>query len=125
MMTEQELRELLPELEPEMITELAGKGSLREFTENELLMKTGQYFRSMMIVVQGLVKVFREDDEGNEYFIYYLHPGEACALSMVCALRQEKSEVMARAVSDVTVISVPLDQIDGWMSRYKTCRQAQ
>ena len=119
-MTEQELRELLPELEPEMITELAGKGSLREFTENELLMKTGQYFRSMMIVVQGLVKVFREDDEGNEYFIYYLHPGEACALSMVCALRQEKSEVMARAVSDVTVISVPLDQIDGWMSRYKS-----
>jgi CRP/FNR family transcriptional regulator len=40
-------------------------------------MKTGQYFRSTMIVLEGIVKIYREDNEGNEFFIYYIEPGQA------------------------------------------------
>jgi CRP-like cAMP-binding protein len=29
-------------------------------------MKTGQHFRNIILIVSGLVKVYREDDQGNE-----------------------------------------------------------
>jgi CRP/FNR family transcriptional regulator len=83
-------------------------------------MKTGQYFRSTMLLVEGLVKVYREDDQGNEFFMYYLQPGQACALSMVCATKSETSQIMAKAVKDTTMIAIPLKYMDEWMSQYKS-----
>lgn len=83
-------------------------------------MRTGQNIRFTLLVLDGLVKVYREDQDGNEYFMYYLHTGEACALSMICALRQQTSQVQARAVSNTEVIAIPLQQMDRWMTLYKS-----
>jgi CRP/FNR family transcriptional regulator len=52
--------------------------------------------------------------------MYYLQPGEACALSMVCATKSETSQVMAKAVKETEVLSIPLQYMDDWMSRYKS-----
>jgi CRP/FNR family transcriptional regulator len=29
-----------------------------------------------VLLVSGLIKVFREDEDGNEFFMYYLQPGK-------------------------------------------------
>ncbi len=100
--------------------ELLSNSEILQFKEGDQLMRTGQYFRSTMLLVEGLVKVYREDEEGNEFFMYYLEPGDACALSMVCAIKQEKSQIMAKAVKDTEVIAVPLKFMDLWMTKYKT-----
>jgi CRP/FNR family transcriptional regulator len=117
------LRNLFPNFEKGLLDEIVAVSLLREFNEGTLLMKTGQYFRSTMIVLEGVVKIYREDDEGNEYFMYYIEPGQACALSMICALRQESSEIMAKAATNVTLISIPLDKMDEWMNKYKSWSQ--
>jgi CRP/FNR family transcriptional regulator len=83
-------------------------------------MKTGQNIRATMLITKGLVKIYREDEEGNEFFMYYLQPGQACALSMICATRQETSEIMARTMTDTEVISIPLEYMDKWMTDYKS-----
>ena len=85
-----------------------------------MLMRTGQYFRSTLLVVQGLIKVFREDEEGNEFFMYFLEPGQGCALSMICATRNQASELMGKAMIDTQILSIPLDLMDNWMSKYKS-----
>ncbi len=100
--------------------ELLSNSEILQFKEGDQLMRTGQYFRSTMLLVEGLVKVYREDEEGNEFFMYYLEPGDACALSMVCAIKQETSQIMAKAVKDTEVIAVPLKFMDLWMTKYKT-----
>jgi CRP/FNR family transcriptional regulator, anaerobic regulatory protein len=110
----------LPSLETELISELEEKASVRNFNAGETLVRKGQYFKSALIVLEGLVKIYREDEEGNEFFIYYLEPGQACALSMVCASRQETSEIMAVAIKDTEVLTVPFDIIDQWMIKYKS-----
>ncbi|MGE5520399.1 MAG: Crp/Fnr family transcriptional regulator [Candidatus Dadabacteria bacterium] len=109
-----------PSLEKELIDEIEQVGELKYFKEGELLMRTGQYIRSTMLVLQGLVKIYREDEEGNEFFMYYLEGGNACALSMICATRQDTSELTAKAVQDTTVISLPLNYMDLWMNKYKS-----
>jgi len=117
------LQETFPSFEPALNNELLQYSTTQLFKAGEPLMRTGQYFRSTMLVVSGLVKVYREDEEGNEYFMYYLQPGEACALSMVCATRQQTSQVMAKAVKDTAVMAIPLSYMDEWMVKYKSWSQ--
>lgn len=109
-----------PSFEPALVDQLVKSGELREFTAGEMLMKSGQYFRSTMLIISGLVKVYREDEEGNEFFIYHLQPGQACALSMICAAKHEASQIMARTAADTTVVTIPLKYMDQWMSEYKS-----
>lgn len=114
------IHKLFPEFEPALLLEMEANAQLKELKAGELLMKTGQYFRSTMLVISGLVKIFREDEQGNEYFMYYLEPGQACALSMICATRRETSQLMGKAMTDTRILSIPLDQMDNWISKYKS-----
>lgn len=114
------LPQLFPSFEKELQQELQEQGEIRHFKAGEQLMRKGQYFRSTMLILGGLVKVYREDDEGNEFFMYYLQPGEACALSMICAAEHKPSAIMAKTVKDTEVIAVPLEYMDQWMTRYKS-----
>ncbi len=121
--TEQEIHEFFPGLEPALVEQIAQVGEVHTFNEGSILMRTGQYIRSTLLVLHGLVKIYREDDEGNEFFMYYLDGGKACALSMVCAAKQDTSELTAKAVSETTVIALPLQQMDTWMQTYRSWYQ--
>jgi CRP/FNR family transcriptional regulator, anaerobic regulatory protein len=112
------MESLFPTFEATLLRDLEQHATLRHFRAGETVMKTGQYFRATMLVIEGLIKVYREDEEGSEFFMYYLRPGQACALSMVCATRQETSQIMAKAVMDTDVLSIPLAHMDEWMTRY-------
>jgi len=114
------LPRLFPSFEKELQDELQQQGEIRTFKAGEQLMRTGQYFRSTMLILDGLVKVYRKDEDGNEFFMYYLQPGQACALSMVCAAEHKPSAIMAKTVKDTEVIAVPLQLMDEWMTKYKS-----
>jgi CRP/FNR family transcriptional regulator, anaerobic regulatory protein len=122
-MTEKELSRYFPSLEPSLITELLETAAVREVPEGEVLMRTGQNIRTALLVLEGLVKIYREDDDGNEFFMYYLDSGKACAVSLVCALGKEQSGLMAKAVTKATVLAIPLDRVDAWMGKYKSWAQ--
>lgn len=120
MISEVEIGNIFPQFETELKEEMAGNCTVRSFTDGSLLMKTGQYIRSSMVVLSGLVKVYREDEEGAEFFMYYIQPGEACALSLICSSKQDTSELTARAIGDVEVLLIPLNKMDEWMMVYKS-----
>src|SRR5687767_8041804 len=113
-------RQLFPGFESPLQEELQHEGEIRYFKAGEQMMRTGQFFKSTLLILDGLVKVYREDEEGNEFFMYYLQPGQACALSMICATQQKASAIMAKAVKDTEVIAIPLTCMDQWMSKYKS-----
>lgn len=117
------LKQLFPDFELELAEKIQQNGVYKTFDSGELMMKTGQNIRSTTLVLSGLLKVFREDEEGNEFLMYYLQPGNACALSMVCATKQQTSEVLVKAVSDTEVLMVPIEFMDKWMAEYKTWYQ--
>ena len=119
-MNENLLSEQYPLFEKELLEEIMQTGEQRHFSANELLMRKGQYIRNTMLILSGLLKVFREDEDGNEFFIYYLRPGEACALSLVCAARQEASPVLVKTDMDTEVIMIPIDSMAEWMAKYKS-----
>lgn len=114
------LDRLFPMLEPELRDKLAESGQLKQFVPGDLLLEKGHYFRSTYLVVEGAIQMYREDNDGNEFLVYLITGGEACALSMICALKHEKSMLRARALEPTTVIAIPLDEMDAWMQQYKS-----
>jgi CRP/FNR family transcriptional regulator len=110
-------------LEPDLLAELQEKGSFHDFKAGDIMIRKGQYFRSALIVIEGLVKIYRQDEQGNEFFMYYLEPGQACAMSIVCATRQETSEIMAVAVMPTKVLTLSYQTLEDWMTKYKSWNQ--
>ncbi|MHB1177683.1 MAG: Crp/Fnr family transcriptional regulator [Daejeonella sp.] len=106
--------------EPALVDKIQEKGGIKEFEAGAILMTTGQYFRSTMLVVEGRIKLYRQSPDGGEFFMYYLEPGNACALSMICAAKKEASEIMAKAVENTKVITLPIELMDDLMGNYKS-----
>jgi len=117
--TAAELETLFPQFEPALKTFLKAHAHIVQAAAGDQIMRTGQYIRSTVIVLQGRVKLYREDDDGGEFFMYYLEPGNACALSMICATKQQTSQVMAKAVEDTLLLTIPITLMDEMMKQYK------
>lgn len=113
-------KNLFPRFEPELIEILNENAIDRTFHAGEIIIRKGQYIKSTVLVLSGRIKIYRQNDEGGEFLIYYLGPGEACAVSLICALQSQTSEITAKAIEDTEVLMLPVQLMDELMSRYKS-----
>ena len=109
--------------EPELKQEIAEKGICKKIKKNESLLDVGSYIRSIPLVTNGKIKVFREDEEANELLLYYLYPGEACAVSLVCTMGNKKSKVKAVALEDSEIVMIPVDLMEQFIRKYRSWYQ--
>lgn len=116
----QPLYKMFPQLEPALLEEIEANAIVKTIPADEVLIRTGQYIKSALLVIEGTLKIFRENDEGAEFLMYYLQPGEACAISLVCASKMEASKVMVKSVEESIIMMVPIQLMDQWMSKYKS-----
>jgi CRP/FNR family transcriptional regulator len=114
-----ELNQIFPQFDNELIDHLEKIGHVVEFEEGEMLMRTGQYFKNSLLILEGTVKLYREGSDGEEFFLYYLEKGNACALSMICAAKNESSAVKAKTMSPVKALEIPIQYMDGLMKDYR------
>ena len=113
-------KKLFPQFEPELIEILDKNAIERSFHAGEEIVRTGQYIKSTVLVLSGRIKIYRQNDEGSEFLIYYLGPGEACAVSLICALQSQTSEITAKAVEDTEVLMLPVQLMDELMIKFKS-----
>ena len=115
-----QLNHIFHNFEPNLIQEIFDNAVVKEVEAGEIVMRTGQYLLSAMVLVKGSLKIYREGDEGGEFFLYYIHPGEACAMSLTCLNHQEKSQVSAIAVDPTTILFIPMAKVNDWIRAYRT-----
>jgi CRP/FNR family transcriptional regulator len=114
-----QLQQIFPQFNTELINHLEKIGDKVEFEEGEMLMRPGQYFKNSLLILDGRVKLYREGEDGEEFFLYYLEKGNACALSMICATRNEASAIKAKAMSPVKALAIPIQHMDGLMKDHR------
>ena len=114
------LQTVFPDWEEGLYEEVIAAATPKTAVAGDTLLKTGQPIRSAMLLISGTVKLYQEDESGDEFFMYYLHPGEACAVTLVCDFHREVSQVLAKAITDVTYLSIPLSKVDDWLRKYKS-----
>ena len=113
-------KKLFPQFEPELIAILDKNAIERSFHAGDEIVRTGQYIKSTVLVLSGRIKIYRQNDEGSEFLIYYLGPGEACAVSLICVLQSQTSEITAKAVEDTQVLMLPVQLMDELMIKFKS-----
>ena len=114
------LNKYYPQFDEDLKQYIASKALVKEFKSGDEMMRSGQYLKSTMLVTKGRVKLFTNGEDGEEFFMYYLEPGQACALSFVCASRNKKSDLEAIAIEDVEAIMIPIELMDDLMIKHKS-----
>ncbi len=114
------LKRYFPNLEPALLQEMADIGEIVSLEEGKPVIQAGQQFHYMIFVLEGNIKVFREDGHGGEFYMYSLSSGSACALSLACADRTELSAVRGVAVEDGLALLIPLEYMEIWLTRYRS-----
>ncbi|MDR6967283.1 CRP/FNR family transcriptional regulator [Flavobacterium arsenatis] len=116
----QNLKKLFPSFSNALIEDINNNAIDKSFVTGDVIMRTGQYIKNTVLVLSGSIKIYREDDDGGEFFMYYLQPGQACAISMICATKSETSQIMAKVVEDAELVMVPLPLMDKWMMQHRS-----
>ncbi|MEN9686450.1 MAG: hypothetical protein RLZZ28_2236 [Bacteroidota bacterium] len=106
--------------EPELLAELEKKASYLSVNAGTKIITIGQTVRQVPILLTGSIKISRQDEEGNELLLYYLHPLESCAMSFTCCMQQFPSEIEAIAEEDSTLLFLPVSVMDEWLVKYPT-----
>ena len=106
--------------EPALQEEIARHGRLMRYSAGSIIMDYGAFVRMVPMMVEGRIKVVREDEEGNELFLYYLQSGDSCAMSFTCCMMHKKSEVRTVAEEDAIFIGIPIQYVDSWMTKYQS-----
>ncbi|SEW49855.1 Crp/Fnr family transcriptional regulator [Chitinophaga arvensicola] len=114
------LNKHFPTLDKDLKEYLSVIGGLKKIPAGEVLLKQGQYIRFTVLVLEGRIKLYREGEEQGEFFMYYLEPGDACAISMICIASGKESEVMAKAVEESVVLMIPVQHMELLMKDYKS-----
>lgn len=105
-------------VEKELQSEILLVGSYMEVRAGEQFIDFGQYPKMIPLILEGSIKVSREDDEGNELFLYYLNAGESCTMTFSCCMMHKKSAIRAIAEDDTKLIGIPIRYMDEWMNKY-------
>lgn len=106
--------------EPELLEEIERRGTPVFIRAGHIIIDIGQTVRTIPIILSGLVKVSRLDDEGNELLLYYVNPQESCAMTFTCCMQQYPSEIKAVAEEDTDILMLPVSVMDEWLIKYPT-----
>jgi len=109
--------------EKELQKEILKTGIFKSFQPNDVLIREGQCITSFPLVLKGLIRVTRNNDDGNELLLYYLKQNEVCAMSLTCCMTNLTSNVKAVAEEETEVIMLPVEMLDNWMCKYPGWKQ--
>lgn len=109
--------------EKELQEEILKAGIFKSFQPNDVLIREGQFITSFPLILKGLIRVTRNNDDGNELLLYYLKQNEVCAMSLTCCMTNLTSNVKAVAEEETEVIMLPVEMLDNWMCKYPGWKQ--
>ncbi len=109
---------LIPLFGKELTDEIVACSTFQEYHEGDVIVDYDRYIKAMPIVISGVVKVFRRDEEGNEILLYYISNNESCSMAYTCCMEARKSEIKAVADTPVELLFIPHDKLDEWLIKH-------
>lgn len=105
------LQEKFPALHHgELAEAIAEKSALLNLPAGKIILQPGDPIRLIPLVLKGSIKVSRSDEDGHEILLYYIQPGESCAITLSSCLKQQASTIKAVVQQPTELIGLPADQ---------------
>ena len=106
----------------ELIKSIAEVGISREFRKDDIIIDIGQELNYIPLLLEGNIKIIREDENGHEILLYVLERGDTCAMSLICCMKKSKSKIRASADKDSKIILVPVQYMTEWFQKNESWR---
>ena len=108
--------------ESALIEEIENVGVIKTFIEDDIIIDIDQSLEYIPLLLEGNIKILREDNTGNELLIYFLEEGETCTMSLTCCVGNSKSKIRAVAEKDSKLIMIPVQKMQIWFHKYESWR---
>jgi len=119
-----ELRKVYASIfEHDLIKELEEKGMTFSASAGQGLIKMNQVITVVPLMLSGILKVSRENEEGQDLVLYYVKPGEGCAMTLSCGMMLQPSQVKGTAEEDLSMLCVPVPIMEEWMLKYPSWKK--
>ena len=109
-------------LDEELIDEIVKVGQYKKIPSGELMIDIGDEMTHIPLLLDGIVKIMRKDDHGEEIVLHFLERGDTCAISFANCINKKRSIFRGIIEKDLEAIFLPVDSIDIWLSKFKSFR---
>lgn len=96
---------------PELVEKLYLNGNKKTYKEGDIILDENSSIRAIPIVMKGMIKVIRTEEDGREILLYYIQAGESCIMSFLGGMHNEKSIVKAEVEEDTEILFLPVDKV--------------
>ncbi len=103
--------------EPALRQEILKNGKLIKANKGDILIREGQYLNFLPIVVEGLLRVYQENED-REILLYYVGPEQTCMMSLSSAYFDYYSTANGIAIEPSEILVLPAHVIAEWQLKY-------
>lgn len=103
---------------PELVEKLYLTGNKKTYKEGDIILDENSSIRAIPIVMKGMIKVIRTEEDGREILLYYIQAGESCIMSFLGGMHNEKSIVKAEVEEDTEILFLPVDKVSLFIKEY-------
>lgn len=103
---------------PELIEKLYKYSIRKTYPAGTIILNENSSIRSIPIIVKGLMKVIRTEEDGREILLYYIKAGESCIMSFLGGLHNETSKVKAEVEEDSEILFLPMEKVSLFIKEY-------
>ncbi|WP_235300052.1 Crp/Fnr family transcriptional regulator [Porphyromonas sp. COT-108 OH1349] len=103
---------------PELVEKLYRYGILKVYEAGSVILNENAHIRSIPIVMKGVMKVLRTEEDGREILLYYIRAGESCIMSFLGGLHHETSKVRVEIEEDAEILFLPVDKVSLFMREH-------
>ena len=100
--------------DPTLLNEINKYAKVKTVQKDDILISPGQKILFVPIVLNGVLRIVRQDDDGREAFLYHLYPGQTCAMAINCCQSHKDSMVKAVAEDETEVLQIPANLVEEW-----------
>jgi len=102
----------------DLIEKLYQYGITKTYNQGDIILDENASIRSIPIVMKGMIKVIRTEEDGREILLYYIKSGESCIMSFLGGMHNEKSIVKAEVEEDAEILFLPVDKVSLFIKEY-------
>ena len=106
----------------ELLEKISEVANIMSFDKNDIIIDIGESLKQIPLLINGNIKVLREDKNGEELLLYVLESGDTCAMSLTCCMAKSASKIRAVADEDTNVIMIPLKYMQLWFNSNQSWR---
>jgi len=100
----------------QLIDTILKVGIVKHFKKEDIIIDLGQDLIYIPLLIEGNIKILREDNKGQDLLLYVLESGDTCAMSLTCCMQKSNSKIRAVADKNSTIIMIPASYMTEWFS---------